>query len=126
MTTSWLNAPINSKLQHPPQATHRHLTVIGARCRLQNVLCVPFKFSRIQSARDWWRRITSLLYYCYIMVCTMCLLEDQQVKSSRLRCLHFSHYQLLSRFPANLQILRVCCCCSIFVSLRFIYVHLFS
>ena len=44
-------------------------------------------------------------------------------QSSRFRCLRFYRANFLPRFPTSLQILWVCCRCSIFISFRFVYVH---
>ena len=72
-----------------------------------------------------WKRSTSFLYFCSIMVwTTMCSLVIPQRNSSSLDVLCL-HGQFLSRFPTILQILWVCFRCSIFVSNRFVYVRLF-
>lgn len=72
-----------------------------------------------------WKRSTSFLYFCSIMVwTTMFSLSIPQRNSSSLDVLCL-HGQFLSRFPTSLQILWVCFRCGIFVSNLFVYIRLF-
>ena len=60
--------------------TMKYLCSASILCRLRNVLRVSISFSRIQSARNWQKRIVSFQCCCNIMVWTMCLFENLQVK----------------------------------------------